>query len=321
MSKVKIQSKIIQMLDELGLTYEIKNSMLKLDVWDSLMVTLNGKYAEGWKRWSNGEYGHNYRDLAKYFVKEGLITEEQAQPYIGKNASISGVSRSIKEAEPYDFEHLVTNPRPYIAKEYLTSIRKLSPVLVDCMFKRKNIVQDGRDNLIFLHYNKENQIIGGEVQGTTIDFEKFGKRGTLKYNLTGSKGLFFLQSSDVKNVDEINTIYFFEAPIDLLSFIDLNKKSPLKNTLYVSLSGAETKLAQSIDFLVSEYGFNINDANVKIATDNDESGNAVLTEFKESYPECKNVERVLPNFGEEVFIDGTMKPLKDWNDLLKIEQN
>ena len=117
MATVEIKSKVIEMLEHFNIKYNINNSGANLVDFDSLHIQLTGKYAESWKRWSNGVSGRNYRDLTLYLSTQGIIDESEAKSYVGswkeaelKLNSNTGKSLVLEEVEDYDFSQMVTNP-------------------------------------------------------------------------------------------------------------------------------------------------------------------------------------------------------------------
>lgn len=338
MATVEIKSKVIEMLEHFNIKYNINNSGANLVDFDSLHIQLTGKYAESWKRWSNGVSGRNYRDLTLYLSTQGIIDESEAKSYVGswkeaelKLNSNTGKSLVLEEVEDYDFSQMVTNPDLYKVKEYLEGTRKLSPKIVERIIDLGVLVQDGRNNARFLWKNANNETIGAEVQGTVFDKERFGTRGTIKQILHGSKGFFWITSKDIKdNLSEVQNIVITEAPIDTLSYVELSLKgNKLKEvsglslpdatpkTMFIAMSGSESKVDTTINNLNSLFGLDNNKLksinSIVIATDNDEAGNKVMDKFKALG--FTNLKRVVPNMNKEV---NGEKIVKDWNDLLKI---
>ena len=325
----KVNSKTLGVLDALGIEYTIKHANAKLKVWDSLNIQLGGKYTDYWIRWSRpGVHGRDHISLVNYMVSEGLITETDAKRVLGN--AVSAKSITVKPSEAYDFKNMVTNPRTGEIEKYLTNVRKLSPVLVKRFIDKDLIVCDGRGNIRFLWKDKFNKLVGAEVQGIEFDTEKYGKRGTLKITLPGSKLFFNVMSSDIKDFSEVENIYLTEATIDLMSMIELGAISneareessyefpTLKpKSLYVSIAGSATKIMQTVDQLSSEFNIDLGKLNsIVVATDNDESGNEAFTILKDEY-KLKNLERLVPNDNQTVLFGGVVTKIKDWNDLLK----
>lgn len=320
MGQITIKSKELEVLDKLGLEYEIKNNHAFLNDWDSLSIELSGKYAGSWRRWSNGISGRNYKDLVAYFVDQGLVSKEDAVAATG-DLSEFGKSTKITKVEPYDFDHMVTNPDHSISDEYLRTVRKISQPIINRLHELNVIKQDGRDNLRFMWLDANGKYIGADVQGTTVDYEKFGKRGTIKLILPGSKGFFHIESKDITDYSQVKNVYIFEAALDLISFIQLHGSDVKSFSMFIALSGAATKVSTNLEFLEEEFGIKVENVDLFVATDNDEAGDLAYTELKNEFSTRTNVTRLLPNDGEGILMpNGIIKPAKDWNELLQVTQ-
>lgn len=319
MQEIITKSKTLEMLDSLNIKYIVKNNIASLVDHDSLTIQLTGKYAESWKRWSTGDYGRNHIDLLIYLNKIGQISNEEIDK-INKE-DLSGKKIAVKRVEKYNYKEEVTNPNTWKIKKYLTNKRFLSNEIVDLFIRGNKIVQDGRDNLRF-HFSDliTDQIIGAEIRG----LEKVNGK-TLRYIATGSEGYFYIKTSDF-----IQNIVILEAPIDLMSYYELERLSddvqensfynfPIKrpNTLYFSLSGSGSKIERAVQHLEIAKIINPN-VNIIVATDNDEAGGSVYNFFKSNKYSTYNLIRELPNKGDYYYENSIPKIIKDWNDLLKI---
>lgn len=322
----KVKSTLLGALDALGVKYRLKGNQATLVEWDSLTINLSGKYAGYWTRWSRDKQGRGHEELISYMVDEGLVERAAAEKVLG--GKIKDVSVEVQEVKPYDFKTMVTDPDTYKIERWLTNVRKLSPVIVKRFIELGLVVCDGRGNIRFLWKDVDDEVIGADVQGIEYDVEKYGKRGTLKIILPGSDGFFHVTSADVKSYEDVENIYFFEAPIDLMSFVELSavpnaarEDTPFTlptakpKSMYVSLSGASKKLQVVIDRM--RQGFPLrNLKTVYIAGDNDEGGDELFEKAKELIKRAELI-RLLPNEGEKVFDGAKLEVINDWNDLLK----
>ena len=326
-TKQKVRSKTLAVLDALGLEYKIKHSTATLKEWDSLTIELAGDYAGFWTRWSRSVKGRNHIDLVNYFVQEDLVTREDAERVLGQK--LQGLEVEVKRSEAYDFSTMVTNPRTGKIEDWLVNTRKVNPDLVKRFIELGLVVCDGRGNIRFMWKSAQGTNIGADVQGIVYNTEEFGKRGTLKLILPGSNGFFNVKSSDVSSYDEVENIYITEAPIDLMSLIELGsvpesirEESPFElpnlkeKSLFIAVSGSITKLELTMNRLLTE--FEIDGHKLKsivVATDNDKTGLESFEWFREQG--YTNAEQLLPNNDQNVLIDGVVTKVNDWNDLLK----
>lgn len=316
MEKELIKSPVLTALDIANVKYRIKGSHAQLLDWDSLTIDLTGKYAGSWRRWSNGVHGHNEHDLLAYLAKDGLITAEVAR----KADADQSIDKEyqIKKTEPYNFKEMVINPHTELIDEYLTDKRHIAPVIVKFLHQKKLIVQDAHDNLLYLWTDAHGNYTGGDVQGIFYDYQKYGKRGTLKLILPGSTGFFHLETGDIAgDYTKVKQVILFEAPVDLISYLELSQLAglpKLHHTMYISMSGAAAKLPETIKHLKTEFNLQAKDLVAVIATDNDTAGDAVVEKAKPWFAEVK---RILPNDGYSVFVNSQAVIPKDWNDYLK----
>lgn len=316
MDKALIKSPILTALDMAHVKYRIKGSHAQLLDWDSLNINLTGKYAGNWRRWSNGVHGRNEHDLLAYLAKDGLITAEVARK--AGASQIIDKEYQINKTEPYNFDEMVINPHTELVDEYLIDKRHISPVIVQFLHKKKLIVQDAHDDLLYLWTDAHNKYTGGDVQGVFYDYQKYGKRGTLKMILPGSTGFFHLETGDIAgNYTKVKQVILFEAPVDLISYLELSQLAglpKLTNTMYISMSGAVAKLPETVKQMALKFNLKADTLTAVIATDNDSAGDAVLTKAKGLFAKTK---RILPNDGYSVFVNSQAVTPKDWNDYLK----
>ena len=325
--KEQVRSKTLAVLDALGIAYKVKHSQAKLKVWDSLSIELAGDYAGFWTRWSRNVKGRNHIDLVNYMVQEGLVSQEDAQRVLGH--PIEGTLIEVKKAEAYDFDGMVTNPRTKKIEDWLTKVRCINPSLIKRFIDLGLIVCDGRGNIRFLWKDPEGKVIGADVQGIERNEEEFGKRGYLKLILPGSHGFFNAKSADVADYSEVEHVYLTEAPIDMISLIELGavKDSAREDSsfefprlkpksLFISLSGAVTKLETTMNRLLVEYNLDPHKLqSIVVATDNDKAGDEAYDWFAANG--YKNAERLIPNDDQNTLLDGVVGKVNDWNELLQ----
>lgn len=338
-------SKTLSMLDKLSIGYEIKNDKATLSIqnaidyetkeplnedFSSLTIELGTEYTDFWKRWSTGASGRNYKDLLSYLIQEKVIdpNNEQVKEILPHTlqgtthttSTIQAKTVQVNTVERYDFDKMVTNPHPFKVKRYLRHVRQFNDETIQFLFDHKLVVQDGRSNLRYLWYDQNQNIIGGDVQGTTIDYEKFGKRGTLKHILKGSEGFFHIKINGEHNVyTDVEKIIFFEAPADLIAYYELFHTTETSVTWLISLSGAGEKVETHMEYLNKYFKINLNSITFYFGTDNDEAGDVAYENFRKLYPNLTS-KRILPNDGDQVFLNGKASTIKDWNDYLKFNK-
>lgn len=170
---------------------------------------------------------------------------------------------------------------------YLVKTRRLSPEIVT-EFRTKGLIfptksDQGFINTCFVHINAEGEHTGADIEGThsSIRFKK-----EIKPN-SNDAGFIY-------TIGEPQKAYIFEAPIDLMSFIDLHKNDPsISDSVFVSMAGLKHSIADRyID----------SGMNVISCVDNDEPGNRFNERYKDK-----------PNF--TVNTECREKSCKDFNEL------
>lgn len=168
---------------------------------------------------------------------------------------------------------------------YLTKKRFIDYEIIKNLLKRELIGQDERGNIVFKIYDENDFLVGAELCGTGD--KRF--KGTQE----GSKwGYGF----NIKTRDELRYIFFFESPIDLISFYEL-KRDKVKNSILVSLAGLKENIFDSM-IKINKMAF----FNAYICVDNDLAGKQFLSSIKAKY---EDVKAYLPP-----------SSYKDWNEFL-----
>ncbi|OTP20028.1 toprim domain-containing protein [Enterococcus mundtii] len=241
--------------------------------------------------WNSQNISGDIIELAKiFFINKEIQDSKQqfkaATDFILKNETrterVENLHFETEEYKdhPFDYHPLTEKGRSYLKEE-----RKLPSWLIDyaekegllaelkSKYERENyLVRDDRlDHAVaFLWKDPQTkETVGASYQGTVIDFERFGERGTYKHidkNSTANHG-FNLKNGDPKHLK------FFESSIDLLSYAALNQDQ-LTDTWLVSMEGlkhhvishyvseAITELSQKQEFPQS----------IEVCVDNDRAG-------------------------------------------------
>lgn len=166
-------------------------------------------------------YGRSFPDAVTM-----LLDGEQGQAY-----QRSG-EREPEQKKPFSLPEASPNRRRAFA--YLTRTRCLDCSVVNAFFKNRLIYEDVQyHNAIFVGYDKDGISRHAHKRGTYTKGEAF------KGNVDGSDPKYSFHWNG-----QSDTVYVFEAPIDLLSFISLYQKDWQKHS-YVALCGvAEHALMQ-----------------------------------------------------------------------------
>ncbi|WP_025600753.1 DUF3991 and TOPRIM domain-containing protein, partial [Lacticaseibacillus paracasei] len=175
------------------------------------------------------------------------------------------------------------------ARDYLTIARGINPHLVDRLYQKSLIFQDSQNNLIF-QWARNGKAVGASIQGTEIDFKKYGKRGTQKKIAANSQSGFGFNFS----LGQPQDLYVFESPIDALSY--WTQHPELTNCMIASVDG--TKVESVVNMAVNMYKTKGQlPATIYVGSDNDPAGHQLYDKLQDS---------ILANTEAEVT---TFKPL------------
>lgn len=218
------------------------------------------------------------------------------------------------QKEPFKFDKKQIDSENKINQVwgYLHNRRGISSQTIDQLHKDKVLAQDKYGNALFLWLDPKDRrkIKGVSKQGTRINHQKYGRRGTLKMiEKNSTKGYGFSFDSPGMNGKTPENIRFFESPIDAISFFDLSKvkvKGGMKNTRFVSMDGLKKEvfdsyITQTVAQLQKE-GRTLK--TVGLGVDNDEAGKRFVKDIQSKFSKVKYCK---PN----------EKLGKDWNDTLK----
>ncbi|QBO34990.1 hypothetical protein EQG49_00275 [Periweissella cryptocerci] len=281
-----------------------------------------------WYHWnSRGTHG----DLVKFIEmyenvdqKEALRIRMEFGNYAkDKNIDIEGIVRNAQADVPredfniakYRFDNNTDHVRDYLINE-----RGYSPKFTDGLikvglvkqgFKRKDT--DSGEVLnpeaFFLWQDPISaEIKGADRQGTTIDYEKFGKRGAEKriaYSSDSDSGY------NLHYGTGRGTLYAFESPHDLNAYAMMNgHQLKQENAHLLSISGTP-HYKKILSYMDHYYGDMDKLPKIVFAMDNDLEGREVASRF--------NAIEFKDKSGAEVEFEVHVPPIgmKDWNDALK----
>ncbi|HAQ2789731.1 TPA: toprim domain-containing protein, partial [Enterococcus faecium] len=241
--------------------------------------------------WNSQNISGDIIELAKLFFIDKKIQDSKQQfkaatDFILKNEDKTERVENLHfETEKYKDHPVDYQPLTEKGRNYLKEERKLPEWLIDYAEKegliaelkpkheRQNfLVRDDRlDHAVaFLWKDPQtNETVGASYQGTFIDYERFGERGTYKHidkNSTANHG-FNLKIGDPKQLK------FFESSIDLLSYAALNRDQ-LNDTWLVSMEGLKHHVishyfGEAVSELRKKQAF---PQSIEICVDNDRAG-------------------------------------------------
>ena len=239
---------------------------------DSLKVRGNK-----WHRFSNDTGGYPIDFLMEFY---GKSFPEAVEMLIGEKGE--GQPGAVPAPSP-EFHLPLRNVTNANARKYLVTERGIDEGLVDLFMKTGDIYEDAdHHNVVFVGRDSQNLPRYAHCRGT---------RDKFRLDVGGSDKAygFSHQGKDDK-------VCVFEAPIDLLSFINLFPKN-WQDHSYLSLGGVAYKALQK--FMEDHKDIRT----IYLCLDNDEAGEAACIHLNKEIPLDKSVYRMKP-------------PVKDWNELL-----
>ena len=180
---------------------------------------------------------------------------------------------------------------------YLNKTRKLSYSIILDFVNKKLISQDTKGNINFKFIDENNKV-------------HFSKKGTtdkpFNYIDTDAdiRGFRYISQENLTN-DDITTMYVFESPIDLMSYMDMSNTKNEKSVL-ISMNGVKhnSVLKNLEDFPNIRY--------LNLCVDNDSGGNKFTNHIRELQTVQK--EELLKNLTITRSLPGKFK---DWNERLQ----
>lgn len=226
-------------------------------------------------------------------------------------------------------------------RRYLKEVRGLSDNTIDFFLKEQALAlvnrkyQDGYSEqvLVFKYFDDNQNIIGGTLQGIVPNKDRYEGKGYLKqiiYNSDGTAGV------NVTVGEKADRLIFFEAPIDMMSYYELNKNN-LNNVKLISMDGLkESTVARyltehiitdearrkTLDFsnAVGYMNFIIKDTDyfdgnknadvITLAVDNDSAGRNFI----------EKLEKIGLKFQTELPPQLENKEKTDWNEVLIVQK-
>jgi hypothetical protein len=181
---------------------------------------------------------------------------------------------------------------------YLTKRRMIDKEIVQWLVNNRYVRQDSKGNCVFVFKNNMDNAVGGDIRGTTgVIMDQTGMEYINVVNDadTGRNWSSYLGFSIKKGTPK--KMYVFEANLDLIAYLCLNKGKPkLNNSIFVSMSGVhKINVLRSFMMMYPEAA-----KNLIFCTDNDEAGEGLMLKHFAGV----EYERETPT-------------TKDWNDDLK----
>ncbi|MCM3603112.1 DUF3991 domain-containing protein [Robertmurraya korlensis] len=288
------------------------NNFYRHEEHDSLVVNSRKNYFS----WNSKNVSGN---AVTYLMNVYNISFQHAVKKINEDLGGQDLSK-FKVPEPtypsefnYDVKEVSTSDNVF---KYLVDDRKIDPDLVQAFIQADLIKEDSYKNVVF-KWKENGELIGANLQGTReIPEEKrlHADRPYFKKVLPTTKEATYSGFSITRGYPE--KIYFFEAPIDLLSYLSINR-SKLTNCRLISMDGLKQQTVfRTIKNTLKELRDIGRDVeSVTLCVDNDNAGKEFIYkiqnyEISQKDGQCISIESDIPDLPR-----GQTK--WDWNNELK----
>jgi len=249
---------------------------------DSLVITDNAFY---WN--SRNQKGNAIDFLMLYYGMD----------FTGAVEELTGIEKKSDEPltqQTFSIADIQLTKNMHRAVAYLNKTRNIDYTIIQDLIKTKHLFQSQENNnIVFPIYDEHEEIVGAELCGTLSDIRFKGVAPNSKYGYG-----FNVRTGETR---ALQTAFFFESAIDLISYIELLKLNlKLKhypNAIFISMAGLKENVIETTlkAFKTISKSF--------LCIDRDIAGDNFINSLK---IENRAFKRHIPN-----------KPHKDWNEFLK----
>ncbi|MBA1392822.1 DUF3991 domain-containing protein, partial [Lactobacillus sp. XV13L] len=219
---------IVSFCQENGIDFEEEsNRYVRLAAHDSLLIDRKTNMFY----WNSRQLSGGAINFVKdYYLENGDFRQAVQLLLNGKDGYLDHSQVKIVN-EPYEYINNEINTIDH-ARKYLKDVRGISDKTINEFYNSGILREDKYHNVIFKWLDsKRINVIGASEQGTVINHEEYGKRGTRKHiqkNSTSGYGI-------THCIGKARNLKFFESCIDMMSYRDLHPE--LQDTMLVSMEG------------------------------------------------------------------------------------
>lgn len=253
------------------------NNFYRHEQHDSLVINLKRNYFS----WNSKNVSGN---AVTYLMNVHNLSFQNAVKKINDDLEGKDIvpfkAPEIKYPDKFQYDVKEVNTTENII-DYLVNDRKIDPELVEMLIDADYLKEDIYKNVVF-KWKEKGELIGANLQGTRkIPPEKRlrSDRPYFKKVLPTTKEATNSGFSFTRGYPE--KLYFYEAPIDLLSYLSLNR-STLNNCKLMSMDGLKIEsFVQTVKKTVKELRENGREIeSITLCVDNDEAGKKFIDEIK-----------------------------------------
>ena len=250
------QLAILEVADSLGMQLQRTGSYTY--AWmehDSFTINVRDNYFNWFARSTGGDVIKMVQVVQEELTGEKL-SFKQAKHFLEEGSFDVVDVTNVHEKEPFSY-YLEPYETEFIeARDYLKDVRGLSDKTID-FFGEKGVLSQATKKtgdyfepvIVFKSLDRQNEVIGASLQGIKENHELY-ERGRLKQIMRASDGMTGMHV----DIGTPNRLVFAEAPIDLMSYYELNQDS-LQDVRLVAMDGLkESTVSRHVAELLAETG-------------------------------------------------------------------
>ncbi|WP_332237973.1 DUF3991 domain-containing protein [Sporolactobacillus sp. KGMB 08714] len=237
---------MVAYLQSKGEDFDVSGAYYRNKTHDSLVICPSKGYYVWNSRSGEERENRSCINLAKAFYNlsfiEAVTDILEHRGYRRKETAVQ-----VQEKQSFDYDRDVHEMgQTAELKAYLVGNRRINAWLVSELIEKGYLAEDTQRNVIFKWHDpiEKEKIVGANLEGTwLIPPEKRTSpvhKRFKKILTTGDYGYYF----DVGKTRDIDKIYFFEAPVDALSFLTLKideGSREIQNARFFSMNGLKLK--------------------------------------------------------------------------------
>ncbi|KGL43608.1 toprim domain-containing protein [Listeria newyorkensis] len=270
--KVAKQVDIVDFCEQQGFDLTTKNGKDYYSAEHSSLWVNRETNSYSW--FTNGKAGDVISFAQTFFDKSfyEAINMLQGEEYTKREPST--FVQKPKEPFRYFYKH---DANTQAVEAYLCQERGVSPTIVQALIEKGLIRQStykGDKDCLFV-WGKTGKRVGVTIQGTQRNEDEYGKRGTKKLVGRNSEANYGFNVS----LGIPKSLYFFESPVDLLSYWTLQEAS-LKDCRLIAMTGVHEKTVWNmIDHTYKSRG--VMPTSIYFPVDNDRAGQRFVDRFRD----------------------------------------
>lgn len=304
-------------LDYKGIAYTTEHNRLRLVDHDSCIINTDknlffwnskqlsgdlGDFIAAYEDITPKEAWVKWTDYSRYYNNQDVTTQEKYHQQASQTNNYH-----------FNWQRWRTSQSTTNTQNYLVNERGFDPTFVQRL-TASDFIKQGKPRqdrqtkewqkpaILFPWHDENGEIVGLDQQGTEINYEKFGKRGTQKKIAAGSDSNYGYNFHTGNGADQL---IVFESPIDALSYAQMHfPELANENATFLSLSGTDNQKVLSQLDRMNQLNSHL-PKKLVLATDNDLAGFQAAEQFNILQFEGMENIRQVPTKG------------KDWNYQLK----